>query len=186
MFAGEATRVGEPDPELGALWVKARTLVAAYNQTSPLEEDTLRGILIDLFGSVGEGAGIRQPFYVDFGAHITFGARSFANTGFTAIDIAPITIGEDVLIGPNVQLLTATHPLDAAKRRAKWQTGLPITIGDNVWLAGGVIVLPGVTIGENTVVGAGAVVTKDLPADVLAVGNPARVVRSLGPDIREC
>ncbi len=179
MLAGEPGRRGGSDPELGALWVKARTLVAAYNAAPALDGDGLRNILTQLFGSVGEGAEVRQPLYVDFGAHITIGARSFANAGFTALDVGPITIGEDVMLGPNVQLLAVTHPLEAQARREGWQTGLPITIGDNVWLAGGVIVGPGVTIGENTVVGAGSVVTQDLPANVLAVGSPARVVRSL-------
>ncbi len=179
MLAGELCLVGDPDPELGVLWVRARTLVAAYNQASALDGDGLRNILTQLLGSVGEGAEIRQPLYVDFGAHITIGARSFANTGFTALDVGPITIGEDVRLGPHVQLLAVTHPLEPQARREGWQTGLPITIGDNVWLAGGVIVGPGVTIGENTVVGAGSVVTRNLPAGVLAAGSPARVIRQL-------
>jgi maltose O-acetyltransferase len=96
-----------------------------------------------------------------------------------ALDVARITIGEDVQIGPNVQLLTATHPIAAERRRAKWEAAKPITIGNNAWLGGGAIVCPGVTIGGNTVVGAGAVVVTDLPADVVAVGNPARVMRRL-------
>lgn len=179
MLAGEPRRGSEHDPELEALFNKARELIAAYNQASALDRDGLRCILADLLGSMGEGVEIRQPFYVDFGAHITIGARSFANSGLTALDVAPITIGEDVLLGPNVQLLTPSHPLEAAARREKWETGLPITIEDNVWLGGGVIVVPGVTIGKDTVVGAGSVVTKDLPAGVLAVGNPARVIRRL-------
>jgi len=101
------------------------------------------------------------------------------NYGLTALDVAPIRIGDDVQIGPHVQLLTPTHPVDAALRRAKWEAAEPITIGDNAWLGGGVIVLPGITIGVNTVVGAGAVVTHDLPADVVAAGNPARIIRTL-------
>jgi maltose O-acetyltransferase len=117
--------------------------------------------------------------YVDDGAHLRLGARCFANFGLVALDVAAITIGDDVQIGPNVQLLTPTHPLEPGPRRAKWEAAQPITIGDNVWLGGGAIVLPGVTIGTNTVVGAGAVVTRDLPADAVAVGNPARVVRTL-------
>ncbi len=96
-----------------------------------------------------------------------------------ALDVAPITIGADVQIGPNVQLLTPTHPVESEPRRAKWESSAPIMIGDNVWLGGGAIVCPGVTIGENTVVGAGAVVIRDLPANVVAVGNPARIVRTL-------
>lgn len=179
MLAGEPRRGGEEDAELSALFVKARELVAAYNQAPATDGEQLRRILIDLLGSVGEGVEIRQPLAVDFGAHITIGARSFANSGLTALDVARITIGEDVQLGPNVQLLTPTHPLDAQARREGWETGLPITIGDGAWLGGGVIVVPGISIGENTVVGAGAVVTKNLPAGVLAVGNPARVIRQL-------
>lgn len=179
MLAGEPRRSAEPDAELAALFVKARELVAAYNQAPATDGEQLRRILTDLLGSVGEGVEIRQPIAVDFGAHISIGARSFANSGLTALDVARITIGEDVQLGPNVQLLTPTHPLDAQERRDGWETGLSITIGDGVWLGGGVIVVPGVSIGENTVVGAGAVVTKDLPAGVLAVGNPARVIRQL-------
>ncbi|MCY9555678.1 sugar O-acetyltransferase, partial [Paenibacillus apiarius] len=102
------------------------------------------------------------------------------NFNAVLLDVARITIGADVQIGPNVQLLTATHPVEPEARRAKWESAQPITIGDNVWLGGGVIVLAGVTIGENTVVGAGAVVTRDLPANVVAVGNPARPIRNLG------
>ena len=121
----------------------------------------------------------RMPFFCDYGTQLRIGARTFANFNLVALDVAPITIGEDVQIGPNVQLLTATHPLDAEPRRKKLESGRPIAIADNVWLGGGVIVCPGVSIGADTVVGAGAVVTRDLPARVLAVGNPARVVRPL-------
>ena len=179
MLAGEPRQADRYDAELSALFLKARELVAAYNRASAVDGAGLRTILTQLLGSVGEGVEIRQPLFVDFGAHITVGARTFVNSGLTALDVAPITIGEDVLLGPNVQLLTPTHPLEAEARRAKWETGRPITLGNNVWLGGGVIVVPGVTIGENTVVGAGAVVTRNLPAGVLAVGSPARVIRRL-------
>lgn len=124
---------------------------------------------------------MRAPLYVDYGYNITIGPRTFVNFGAVMLDVARISIGADVQIGPNVQLLTPTHPLDAELRRAKWEAAEPITIGDNVWLGGGVIVCPGVTIGENTVVGAGAVVTRDLPPNVVAAGVPARVVRQVPP-----
>src|SRR5206468_11673676 len=114
-----------------------------------------------------------------YGYQIHVGARTFINYGAVLLDVGQIIIGEDVQVGPNVQLLTPTHPLDPETRRAQWEAAKPITIGNNVWLGGGVIILPGVSIGENTVVGAGAVVTKDLPANVVAVGNPARVIRPL-------
>ena len=120
--------------------------------------------------------------FVDYGENITIGPRTFVNYHLTALDVAVITIGADCQIGPNVQLLTPTHPVEPGPRRDRLEAARPITIGDNVWLGGGVIVLPGVTIGANTVVGAGAVVTRDLPANVVAVGNPARVVRRLDPE----
>lgn len=122
---------------------------------------------------------MRPPLYVDYGSNITVGARTFVNYNLTALDVAAITIGEDCQIGPNVQLLTPTHPLEPGPRRDKLEAARPIVIGDNVWLGGGAIVLPGVTIGDNSVIGAGAVVTRDVPANVVAVGNPARPVRNV-------
>ncbi|WP_220793112.1 sugar O-acetyltransferase [Nocardioides stalactiti] len=167
------------DPEIAAVNRRALDLAASYNATDA-GDDVLRGQILDqLLGQVGEGVEIRPPFRVDYGFQITIGDRFFANFGLVALDVAAITIGDDVQIGPNVQLLTPTHPLEPGARKEKWESAAPITIGDNVWLGGGVIVLPGVTIGSGTVVGAGSVVTKDLPAGVLAVGNPARVVREL-------
>ncbi|MBE7323724.1 sugar O-acetyltransferase [Nocardioides sp. Y6] len=157
----------------------AAAKASGYNSSPSGDPAARHALLVSMLGSVGEGVVIRPPMRVDLGTHISIGDRTFVNFGLVALDIAPITIGSDVQIGPNVQLLTPTHPLDAERRRAKWEGGAPITIGDNVWLGGGVIVCPGVTIGENTVVGAGAVVASDLPANVLAVGNPARVIRQL-------
>lgn len=165
------------DEELGADTVRRERLCRAYNASTGRAERT--ELLRELLGSVGEGTTIRPPFQCDYGTYIGIGARTFVNFGAVFLDAAPITVGDDVQIGPNVQLLTPTHELDAERRRAGWEKGLPITIGDNVWLGGGVIVCPGVSIGAGTVVGAGSVVTRDLPAGVLAVGNPARVVRSL-------
>jgi maltose O-acetyltransferase len=165
------------DPELVEESRRAMRLLEEYNRSAAHRPDDRRRILGDLLGAFGAESEIRPPLYCDYGYHVRVGARTFANFGLVALDVAPITIGDDVQIGPNVQLLTPTHPVEAEPRRAKWEAARPITIGDNVWLGGGVIVLPGVTIGENTVVGAGAVVTRDLPANVVAVGNPARVVR---------
>ncbi|WP_437672485.1 sugar O-acetyltransferase [Sorangium sp. So ce131] len=179
----ERMLAGDPyiadDPEIAEQSAAALDLVAAYNATSVRQRPLRRRLLEQLLGSIGEGTEIRPPFYVDYGGHITIGARCFANFGLVALDVAPITIGDDVQIGPNVQLLTPTHPVEPEPRRNKWEAAKPITIGNNVWLGGGAIVLPGVTIGDNTVVGAGSVVTRDLPANVIAVGNPARVIRSL-------
>ena len=177
MLAGDLYNAD--DPELAADALRALRLIESYNR-SPADDGTgRRRILGELLGALGEGSEIRPPLYCDYGYNLRVGERTFVNFGLVALDVAPITIGDDVQIGPNVQLLTPTHPLEAEPRRAKWESARPIAIGDNVWLGGGVIVLPGVSIGENTVVGAGAVVTRDLPADVVAVGNPARVVRQL-------
>ncbi|MEU3451838.1 sugar O-acetyltransferase [Streptomyces thermolilacinus] len=169
------------DPELAADTERRVALCAAYNALPPAPPEERGRLLRELFGAVGEGVRIRPPFHCDFGYHISVGDRTFVNFNAVFLDCAPITIGADVQIGPNVQLLTPTHELDAGRRRAGWERAAPVTIGDNVWLGGGVIVCPGVTVGADTVVGAGSVVTRDLPPGVLAVGSPARVVRSLGP-----
>lgn len=167
------------DPELVADHVRAQELTDAYNATGIHERARRTEILHELLGSLGEDSAIRPPLRVDYGSQIRVGSGVFVNFGLVALDVVDITIGDDVQIGPNVQLLTPLHPLEAGLRREKWENAAPITIGDNVWLGGGVIVCPGVTIGANTVVGAGSVVTRNLPAGVLAVGNPARVVREL-------
>lgn len=179
MVAGDPYR--PDDPELVAAALRARRLERALNDADPADDDARRAVLEELLGEVGEGTVIRPPFRCDYGTQIRIGARSYANTGLVALDVAPITIGDDVQIGPGVQLLTPTHPLDAAARRSGWEAASPITVGDDVWLGGGAVVLPGVTIGDRTVVGAGSVVTRDLPSDVVAVGNPARVVRHIAP-----
>lgn len=167
------------DPELGRDSLRAMALVERFNASSAGDPATRRRILGDLLGSFGEGSEIRPPLYCDYGYQTHVGARTFVNFGLMALDVAEIRIGDDVQIGPNVQLLTPTHPTDAELRRAKWEAALPITIEDNVWIGGGAIVLPGVGVGENAVVGAGAVVTKDVPPNTVAVGNPARVIRPL-------
>ncbi|MBB4741073.1 maltose O-acetyltransferase [Actinoplanes octamycinicus] len=180
MLAGELYLAD--DPELAEAALRAFELTDEFNATPIRDGDRRRQLLTELLGEVGEGVEIRPPLRVDYGRHLRIGARTFANFGLVALDVAPITIGADVQIGTNVQLLTPTHPIEPGPRRDKWEAAKPITIGDNVWLGSGAIVLPGVTIGENTVVGAGAVVTRDLPADVVAVGNPARVIRNIGAD----
>lgn len=167
------------DDTLVEAYRRAVDLTTAYNATTAREDERRHELLTELLGAVGEDTAIRPPLHVDYGTQISVGSRTFVNFGLVALDVAAIVIGDDVQIGPNVQLLTPIHPLETGPRRDKWEAAKPITIGDNVWLGGGVVVCPGVTIGANTVVGAGAVVTKDLPAGVLAVGNPARVVREL-------
>ena len=154
-------------------------LLLSLNGMSNSRPELRRRILDELLGSLGSDSHILSPFHCDYGWQISIGERCFINYGAVVLDPAAVTIGDDVQVGPSVQLLTATHPVDAEERASGWESGQPVTIGNGVWLGGGVIVLPGVSIGDRTVVGAGTVVTRDLPAGVLAVGNPARVVREL-------
>lgn len=177
MLAGE--RYIADDPRIAEASRRTMTLLEEINRSPAADPASRRRLFSKLLAAYGEGAEIRPPFFCDYGWQTHVGARTFANFGLTILDVATVRIGDDVQIGPHVQLLTATHPLDPEPRRAKWESAEPIVIGDNVWLGGGAIICPGVTVGENTVVGAGSVVTKDVPADVLAVGSPARVVRSL-------
>lgn len=177
MLAGELYIA--TDPQLVAERRRARELVHCFNHLSPGDDEAARRLLGELFGGLGEGTTVMAPFQCDYGSNIRFGRGGFANYGCVFLDCAPITIGSDVQIGPAVQLYTATHPLDAAIRRAGPEAARPITIGDGAWIGGGSIVLPGVTIGENSVIGAGSVVTRDIPASVLAAGNPCRVIRSV-------
>ncbi|GGW23762.1 sugar O-acetyltransferase [Streptomyces xantholiticus] len=165
------------DPDLSREAQRAVRLAAEYLAAYAQDSDAAQAVVAELIGSLGAGAHIKPPLFVDYGTYITIGEGTFVNYNLTALDVAPITIGRDCQIGPNVQLLTPTHPVEPGPRRDKLEAALPITIGDNVWLGGGAIVLPGVTIGDNSVIGAGAVVTKDVPANVIALGNPARVVR---------
>ncbi len=167
------------DPILKQEGERAARLTAQFNATAAEDHAGRYAILKQLLGAIGEGTVLRPPIRCDYGYQTFIGARTFANWGLILLDVGRITIGDDVQIGPNVQLLTATHPIEPEPRRQKWEGSKPITIGNNVWLGGGVIVCPGVTIGDNTVVGAGSVVVKDLPANVVAVGNPARVIREL-------
>ena len=167
------------DPEIARRQQQAVRLAARYQTAYVEDAAAAQPILAELLGFLGAEAHVRPPLYVDYGGNITIGARTFVNYNLTALDVAAITIGEDCQIGPGVQLLTPTHPLEAEPRRDKLEAARPITIGDNVWLGGGAVVLPGVTIGDNAVIGAGAVVTKDVPANVVAVGNPARPVRKV-------
>jgi maltose O-acetyltransferase len=177
MLAGELYIAD--DPQLAADNLRARKLTQEFNTSDPADPTARLALLHELLGSVGEGTEVRPPLYCDYGYQTHIGARCFINFGVVLLDVATIRIGDDVQVGPNVQFLTPTHPVEAESRRARWEAAKPISVADNVWLGGGVIVCPGVSIGENTVVGAGAVVVRDLPANVVAVGNPARVVRSL-------
>ena len=182
MTAGERYRGDHP--ALVADRDRAYRLSHEFNTLPTGEEGPRRAVLRRLLGTLGTDASIVPTLRVDYGYNVHVGDRSFVNFDAVLLDVAPITIGADCQLAPRVQLLTATHPVDAAERATMWEWGEPIVLEDGVWLGGGVIVLPGVAIGARTVVGAGAVVTRDLPSDVVAVGNPARVLRSVGPEDR--
>jgi maltose O-acetyltransferase len=168
------------DPELRADYSRAQALLELYNRTRHDETYERQRLIRELLGAVGDDVIVKPTFRCDYGTQISIGAETSVNYDCTMLDVAPITIGPHCRLAPNVQLLTATHPIDPGPRRAGWERGEPISIHDNVWLGGGVIVCPGVTIGESTVVGAGSVVTGDLPAGVVAFGVPAKVRRDIG------
>ncbi|MCF7719774.1 sugar O-acetyltransferase [Aeromonas jandaei] len=162
------------DPELMVIRREAAARYRRFNRAE--EEDEQRALLQELVGELAEGAFICPPLYCTYGRHIDLGKNSYINMGATLLDNAPIRIGAHVMIGPNVQIYTAAHALEADERIQGAETALPITIEDRVWIGGGAILLPGVTIGREAIVGAGAVVTKDVPAGARVVGNPARIL----------
>ena len=165
------------DAELVAGRARAQELLERYNGTRDAETDERDRLLRELLDEVGAGVVVKPTFRCDYGSNISIGEGTFVNYDCIMLDVAPIRIGAACQLATRVQLLTATHPVEPRPRREGWEYGLPITLGDNVWLGGGVIVCPGVTIGDDTVVGAGAVVTRDLPAGVVAFGTPAVVHR---------
>jgi maltose O-acetyltransferase len=177
MLAGEEYLA--TDELLTAERERCSLLCERLNALSAADEPARLAVLRELLGGIGEDTLIQSPFRCDYGYNVRIGRRSFVNYGGIFLDVCPITIGDEVLIAANVQLLTATHPLDAARRRAWWEFGRPISIADGAWLGGGAIVLPGVTVGEEAVVGAGAVVTRDVEPRTVVAGNPARVIRRL-------
>jgi len=172
------------DPELVSDHSRAQSLLDLYNRTRHSEADERNRLIRELLGEVGDDVVIKPTFRCDYGTPISIGAKTSINYDCIMLDVAPITIGSGCRFAPNVQLLAATHPIDPDPRRAGWERGAPISIHDNVWLGGSVIVCPGVTIGENTVVGAGSVVTRDLPPGVVAFGAPAKVQRDISEEHR--
>ncbi len=177
MLRGELYIAGDRDN--AAEFARVQELLASFNGLAPGAVDERDALLRRMLRYVGEGVVVRPPFFCEYGA-IRIGDGTFINVDAVMLDVMPITIGAACQIGTRVQLLTASHPLDPEPRRIGWEYGQSITIADNVWLGGGAIVCPGVSIGEDTVVGAGAVVSRDLPAGVLAAGVPARVLREIG------
>jgi maltose O-acetyltransferase len=177
MLAGEL--YDALDPMLVTARERARDLCQDLNATRELEQETRRRVLIELLGSGGESAWIQPPFYCDYGNNIYLGERVYFNFNCVVLDVCEVHVGDFTFFGPAVQIYAATHPLNSQLRRTQ-EFGRPVTIGSDVWVGGGTIILPGVTIGSGTVVGAGSVVTRDLPEGVVAVGNPCRVLRSIG------
>lgn len=179
MLAGELYHA--TDPQLVAERRRARDLLRAFNATTDAETELRASTLRELLGAAGEGVLIEPPFFCDYGSHIRLGDRVYFNFNCVVLDVAEVVIGSDVMFGPAVQVYTATHPMDYQTRRAGLEGGKPVTIGSDVWVGGGAIILPGVTVGARTVIGAGSVVTRDVPEGVFAAGNPCRVLRLLEP-----
>jgi maltose O-acetyltransferase len=176
MVAGE---LYDPlDPRLVAGRERARDLCQTLNATREAQTEVRRGILRELFGAGGDTVWMQPPFFCDYGTNIELGQRVFFNFNCVVLDVCPVRIGDFTLFGPAVQVYTPMHPLDAELRRRE-EYGKPVEIGPDVWVGGGAIILPGVRIGSRAVIGAGSVVTRDVPDDVFAAGNPCRVVRAL-------
>jgi maltose O-acetyltransferase len=177
MLAGELYIAS--DPELISLHRRACQLTRLYNTTTEEELEKRSQILQDLFGSVGSDVQITPTFYCDYGSNIYAGDGLYMNYGCVILDCNTVHIGDNVLCAPYVQIYTAHHPVDPALRLTGQELATPVKIGSNVWIGGGAIICPGVTIGDNTTIGAGSVVVKSIPANVVAAGNPCRVIRQL-------
>ena len=178
MLAGEV--YSAVDAQLLEGLAAAREVIYDYNMLRPSEKEKKLELLKSLLGHVGDDAVIiNQPFYCDYGKHISVGKRFFSNFNFTVLDEARVTIGDDCFIGPNVSIYTACHSTNPVERNSRREWAMPVTIGHNVWIGGSVTILPGVTIGDNVTIGAGSVITRDIPSNSIAVGNPCKVVKTL-------
>jgi maltose O-acetyltransferase len=177
MLAGEL--YDALDLQLSEERLKARLLIKALNDSREDQAAERSHILKELIPHAGEGLWLQPPFYCDYGYNIKVGDKVFFNFNCVVLDVAPVTIGSRTLFGPNVQIYTATHPMDHRERASGLEFARPITIGEDVWVGGSAVICPGVRIGDRSVIGAGSVVTKDIPADVFAAGNPCKVIRPL-------
>ena len=174
------------DEEIMAEQVVCMQKLWEYNQIQPKDMDKRFAKLQDMFAEIGEGSYIEPPLHANFGGkHVHFGKNVYANYNLTMVDDTHIYVGDNTMIGPNVTIATAGHPIDPALRDAQAQFNMEVHIGRNVWIGGGCVLLPGVSIGDNTVIGAGSIVTKDIPANVVAYGNPCRVIREIGEHDRK-
>ncbi|MQX98753.1 sugar O-acetyltransferase [Sinorhizobium medicae] len=173
MLAGEMYNAA--DPEIQTDLLAAGAWLKRYNSTSGDSAEQWHALLRERLGEVGPGAVIRPPFHCDYGFNISLGAHTYINFNCVILDVAKVTIGDGTAIGPAVQIYTADHPDDPEQRQAGLQLGRPVRIGRHVWIGGGAIILPGVTVGDQAVVGAGSVVTRDVPAGAKVMGSPARV-----------
>ncbi len=162
-----------------------RRKLHAFNLLPPDEEEQAQRLLLELLGKTGRDPWINAPFHCDYGWNIEVGDNFFANYNLTILDVGKVTIGSNVQFAPNVSIYTAGHPLHPDSRNSGYEYGLPVTIGDNVWIGGNVVLLPGVTVGSNSVIGAGGVVSRDIPEWVVAVGSPCRVVRRITEEDRK-
>ncbi|KRN99343.1 sugar O-acetyltransferase [Companilactobacillus kimchiensis] len=167
------------DPELRVDFHRAKKLVREYNHTTEDQTDERKSIIQKLFKQSGTGVYLEPPFYTDYGIHTVVGDNFYANYETIILDIAEVKIGNNVFFGPRVGLYTAGHPIDAVIRNEAFEYGKPITIGNDVWVGGNVVINPGVTIGSNVIIGSGSIVVKDIPDNVIAVGNPCRVLRKI-------
>lgn len=167
------------DPQLVAERRRARLLLKALNDTRDDQQEERARLLRELIPDTGQGAWIEPPFYCDYGTNITLGDKVYFNFNCVVLDVAPVRVGSGTLIGPAVQIYAATHPLSAAERRSGLELGKPVEIGEEVWIGGGAILCPGVRIGARSVIGAGSVVTRDIPEGVFAAGNPCRPIRKI-------
>lgn len=164
---------------------ECKELIYDYNNLRPSERERKFELIKKILGKTGDYVNIEAPFHCDYGKNIEVGEEFFANYNFTVLDVAKVTIGDYAQIAPNVSIYTAGHPLHPESRNSGYEYGIPVTIGNNVWIGGNTVILPGVTIGDNVVIGAGSVVTKDIPDNMIAAGNPCKIIREITEEDRD-